>query len=114
MSWDDVKHHYIEPDDPEPPICNKCGLDMERHKHQIEEVKTVRGAPGNEFVETDYVAVCPWYWSILQTLHCIRHGEMSRGCDWWKGKPLIGFVSTYYDGWKCAVHLGPFWMQWLD
>jgi hypothetical protein len=44
-------------------------------------------------------------------IHCWRHGDWSFGCEWYKGKPIIGLVFTYYDGYIFAAHLGPLWAE---
>ncbi len=41
----------------------------------------------------------------------VRHGDWSWGCEQWKGKPQWGFVRTYFDGWRNAFHVGPFWIE---
>jgi len=33
------------------------------------------------------------------------------GCGFYRGKPMIGIFTTYYDGSHIVAHLGPFWLS---
>ena len=37
----------------------------------------------------------------------LRYGEWECGCEFYKGKPMIGVFSTWYDGRWIGAHFGP-------
>lgn len=41
----------------------------------------------------------------------LRHGaNWESGFGWWEGKPALGYVVMYYDGFQLTIHIGPFWI----
>jgi len=43
------------------------------------------------------------YWAI-------RYGEWHCGCEFYKGKPMIGIFYAWHDGNNIGAHLGPLWI----
>lgn len=45
--------------------------------------------------------------------HCrwaIKYGEWDIGWELYKGKPMFGFFTGYYDGHYASFHLWKFWI----
>lgn len=41
----------------------------------------------------------------------LRHGDWECGCEFYRGKPMLGVFSTWHDGRWIGAHLGPLWVS---